>query len=262
MKHNTYVLALGDPFQLPPVRAENNNILAKPHVFLDEIQRQAKDSEIIRLTMDIRDRKSLQLLNGDQVKVLSKSDLIDGMFLWADQTIVGRNDTRKQYNQYLREKILGVEDTIPVEGDKIICLRNYWDIMSMSDEPLVNGTIGTIDTIKYNMGNIFIDPIMTINFTADGLGGPSQFLQIKADYQFLTTGEPTITAQNFKEIPKLLQPCEFDYGYAITCHKAQGSEYSKVLVLDEHLHSIDHARWLYTAATRAKDKLVIIKDYN
>ena len=56
-------------------------------------------------------------------------------------------------------------------------------------------------------------------------------------------------------------PYEFAYAYAITCHKAQGSEWNKVLVFEEWFPNVaeEHKRWLYTAATRASEKLVIIK---
>ena len=55
----------------------------------------------------------------------------------------------------------------------------------------------------------------------------------------------------------MLFPKEFTYGYAITCHKAQGSEWDKVLVIEENFPfaKVDHARWLYTAATRAAEKI-------
>ena len=66
--------------------------------------------------------------------------------------------------------------------------------------------------------------------------------------------------KNFKRFPKGVKPLTFDYGYCITCHKYQGSEYDKVLVFEEHLKDSQHARWLYTAATRAKKKLIIVKD--
>ena len=54
---------------------------------------------------------------------------------------------------------------------------------------------------------------------------------------------------------------EFAYAYAITCHKAQGSEWNQVLVFEEWFPNVaeEHKRWLYTAATRASEKLVIIK---
>ena len=56
-------------------------------------------------------------------------------------------------------------------------------------------------------------------------------------------------------------PREFEYGYAITCHKAQGSEWDKVLVIEENFpwNKEEHIRWLYTAATRSSEKLVIVQ---
>ena len=61
--HNVYVICLGDPFQLPPIdKDEDNHLLDKPHVFLDEIMRQAAESGIIRLTMDIRDQSQLDIV--------------------------------------------------------------------------------------------------------------------------------------------------------------------------------------------------------
>ena len=56
-------------------------------------------------------------------------------------------------------------------------------------------------------------------------------------------------------------PKEFAYGYAITVHKAQGSEWDKVLVLEERFpfDKEEHARWLYTAVTRASEKLVLLR---
>jgi ATP-dependent exoDNAse (exonuclease V) alpha subunit len=56
-------------------------------------------------------------------------------------------------------------------------------------------------------------------------------------------------------------PFEFLYGYAITCHKAQGSEWDKVLVLEEKFpfDKTEHARWLYTAVTRSSSKLVLVR---
>jgi tRNA1(Val) A37 N6-methylase TrmN6 len=67
--------------------------------------------------------------------------------------------------------------------------------------------------------------------------------------------------ENFKTFPKFCRPQIYDYAYAITCHKSQGSEYNKVLVFEEYLKGGDHARWLYTAATRAKEKLVIVRNF-
>ena len=77
------------------------------------------------------------------------------------------------------------------------------------------------------------------------------------------TGEKMMkTPQDYRRVPDKYRPFEFDYAYAITCHKAQGSEYNKVLVFEEFMkgdNQESHARWLYTAATRAKSKLIIVK---
>ena len=79
---NVYVICLGDPFQLPPIdKNADNHLLDHPHVFLDEVMRQAQDSEIIRLTMDIREGKKLNFFDGHDVKVYDRSALNTGMLL-------------------------------------------------------------------------------------------------------------------------------------------------------------------------------------
>lgn len=270
LSHNIHVIALGDPFQLPPVGSDNG-VLASPHIFLDEIMRQAQESEIIKLTMAIREGKPLELMNGNEVKVISADDFVDGMFLWADQVICAKNDTRHDINKRMRQKIHGVTDVEPVEGDKIICLRNDWDHPNEAGDVMVNGSIGTLWNIKKTTGNYWLKPMLTGNFIPDGITemdidmSPEDpvFRDVNIDYKQLTLGEPTVNKNNFRRFPKQWRPSEFDYGYCITCHKAQGSEYNKVLVFEEFLRggSEMHQRWLYTAATRAKEKLVIVKDF-
>jgi ATP-dependent exoDNAse (exonuclease V) alpha subunit len=56
----------------------------------------------------------------------------------------------------------------------------------------------------------------------------------------------------------------FDYGYCMSVHKSQGSEWQKVIVFEQRTKRWDdnyYAKWLYTAITRAKEKLFIIGDY-
>ena len=88
------------------------------------------------------------------------------------------------------------------------------------------------------------------------------FCHVRMDRKLFIEGEPLVNRNNFSRIPSQLKPNEFDFGYAITCHKAQCSEFEKVLVFEEYLkgdNADSHARWLYTAITRASKKLVIIK---
>ena len=268
LSHKIHVICLGDPFQLPPI-GEDNQVLYNPHIFLDEIMRQAQESEIIRLTMDIRNGKPLSLFKGNEVQVIDQKDMVGGMYGWADQIIVAKNATRRSVNSAMRKMLFNVDDDAPVEGDKIICLRNDWETVTEAGDVLVNGTIGTLNNIKLNKNHPFLKPQMIADFLPDDYSeldlaiSPQDlyFRNLNIDHKLLTTGEPTVTDKNFKRFPKGMRPLTFDYGYCITCHKAQGSEYDKVLVLEEFLRGSDHDRWLYTAATRAKEKLVIVRNF-
>ena len=153
--HDAYVICLGDPFQLPPIdKDEDNHLLDHPHIFLDEIMRQAAESEIIQLTMKIRNYEPINLFDGDEVKILDHNDLNTGMLLWADQILVGTNRKRININNQMR-LLLGkadmnnIEKNLPQEGDKVICLRNYWEIFSENENSLINGTIGYLKN-KYD----------------------------------------------------------------------------------------------------------------
>lgn len=144
----THIIALGDPEQLPPILAsDDNHLLDSPHVFLDEVMRQAKESDIIRLSMDIRESRPIKPYQGKDANVVLVKDLVDGMYSWADQILCATNRTRKDINSFMRqEQGFG---PLPQVGDKVICLRNSWDTCSLIQEnPLVNGSIGWITDIR------------------------------------------------------------------------------------------------------------------
>lgn len=271
MEHNIYIIATGDPGQLPPVNPEDDNhMLDNPHVFLDEIMRQAQDSEIIRLSMHIREGLPLSTFGceGQQVQIFNKGDVVSGMYDWADQILCATNAQRTQINNFVRQqKGFGPE---PEVGDKVISLRNHWDFASSSGNwALTNGSIGTIEYMTerpiwvpryiYDKGPI---PYL---FTDVVLDDGDKFNSIPIDYNSLKNGEMTLNPKQTYMLNRqkdlLDAPYEFAYAYAITCHKAQGSEWNKVLVFEEWFPNVaeEHKRWLYTATTRASEKLVIIK---
>ena len=271
-KHNVYVICLGDPFQLPPVdKKEDNHLLDAPHIFLDEIMRQAQESEIIQLSMAIRENRPIEVFQGKEVQILNKEELNTGMLTWADQILVATNATRVSINAQMR-KLLNFGEQ-PQDGDKIICLRNYWDCFSDNEEPLVNGTIGILkdsfltkrylpNIVKSTDGLSHIDLIMGDFISDSGM----YFHSLEMDKKMIDTGEFSLdwkTVYQLNRNPKTrdIPPLEFTYGYAITCHKAQGSEWDKVLVIEEKFpfDKIEHARWLYTAVTRSSEKLVLVR---
>ena len=256
LSHNVHVIALGDPGQLPPIDGVST-ILNEPHVMLDEVVRQAQDNPIIRLSMDIRSGKWLDYGGEKECKIISKDQVTDKLLMGADQILCGKNITRHSLNERMRKvKFEDKYSNCPLNGDKIICLHNEWKELGSNEEPLVNGMIGTINNIALYKDRMY-NPKMIADFTSDS-NGVYQGLQM--DYKIFTEKETTVNQENwwrYKNIPKAY---EFDYGYAITVHKFQGSEAEKVVVFDEWLGDKDyHCKWLYTAVTRASKKLVVVK---
>ena len=269
-KHRVYVICLGDPFQLPPIsKDDDNHLLDNPHIFLDEIVRQAADSEIIQLTMKIRNQEYVDFYKGKEVQILPMSELSTGMMLWADQIITATNAKRTAINNQMRA-LLG-KGPYPEAGDKLVCLRNYWEDFSISGDPLVNGTTGILANnfdSQVNIPHFIKSDIKKFDvIVGDFITDDTIYQSIDIDKQMLLTGEKCCDWRLSYQLGKLrprigdIVPKEFAYGYALTCHKAQGSQWDKVLVLEETFpfDKVEHARWLYTAATRAVDKLVIVR---
>ena len=195
--YKVHVIALGDPGQLPPVAAENNGVLEHPHIFLDEVMRQAAESEIIRLTMDIRAGTPLKLFSGKEVRIVDRNEVLkQGFFFWASQIICGKNDTRRSINDQMRQKIWGDQYSLePIIGDKLICLRNDWEITNMNGDALVNGMTGEMTGIIYEKGikrNPWMERTPIIDFMPD-YDDADAFRGIEIDYKLLTIGETTVT---------------------------------------------------------------------
>ena len=256
LSHKVYIIALGDPFQIPSVSAESVDILDHPHVFLTEIMRQALDSPIIRLSMDIREGRRLQYGGSREARIIPKEKVSDALLLGADQILCGKNLTRHSLNERVRKLRWGHKyQTGPIEGDKIIALKNDWQFASDNGEALINGELGTIHKIKLSETKL-LKPKLVAQFCSDTSG---VFNKVMMDYQLLCTGAPTVTKDNYKEFYKREKPKEFAYGYAVTTHKFQGSQADKVLCFAERMGDEEFfRRWLYTAATRAVDKCIIV----
>ena len=267
-RNNVFIIGLGDPFQIPPVdKDQDNGLLNNPDIFLDEIMRQELESDIIRLSMQIRNHEPISYFNGKDAIVMPKKNLNTGVLQWADQILVGTNATRININNRMRT-LLGRGEN-PEEGDKVICLRNYWDIIADNEDPLVNGTIGYISSpyLTYNKtpywtGGKIIN-VLSAEFTSDTC---AYFDRLQMDKKQILTGERcldyrTLFKLSSNPMTQHLVPLEFTYGYAITTHKAQGSQWNNVLVIEERFpfEQEEHARWLYTAITRAEKKLVLVR---
>lgn len=271
LTHRVHILALGDPGQLPPIDPnQNNHVLDHPHIFLDEIMRQAQESEIIRLSMHVREGRPLSSFEaaGAQVKIVSRDEVSPGMLKWPDQILCAMNKTRNDINQAMRQ--FDGRGQEPEIGDRIIGLTNHWEFFSGNGDPLTNGSIGTISRIepKTIVLPFYLYPECCLNIldvdmiTDDG----EVYNQIPIDYLALTTGKKALTGEQeyrMRKAKKILvsPPFDFSYAYAITCWKAQGSEWEKVLLYEENFpfDKEEHQKYLYTGITRSSDKLIVVK---
>ena len=273
LTHHIYMIGLGDPFQLPPIdKEENNHLLDNPHIFLDEIMRQAQESEIIQLTMKIRNQEPIDLFSGEEVKVIPTKQLNTGILKWGEQILTATNAKRLAINNQMRA--LENKPNHPVDGDKLICLRNYWDDTSMNNDALVNGTIGILQNSfqtwrelpRFIKSNIKKFDILMGDFVIPET--EDIYPMVEMDHHMIITGEKCCDWRLSYQLGKLknkygdiVVPREFTYAYAITCHKSQGSEWNNIVVLEEQFpfDKEEHARWLYTACTRASEKLVLVR---
>jgi exodeoxyribonuclease V len=235
------ILVLGDPAQLPPIKGGGYFTEAEPDIMLREIHRQAKDDPIIRISEEVRRGGRLAFGDYGESRVIRRADVTPDAVLAADQVLVGLNRTRRLYNQRIRD-LVGMAGPLPAVGDKLVCLRND------RAKGLINGGLWRVDTVKPPRKDMLR---MTLNAEVD-IGRASAKVAVLR--QFFEGSEAEIPfAQRRKSD-------EFDFGYALTVHKAQGSQWDRVMLFDESYAFADNRnRWLYTGLTRAAKRLTIVR---
>ncbi|MGZ9410015.1 MAG: ATP-dependent DNA helicase [Methylocystis sp.] len=233
------VLVLGDPAQLPPVKGGGFFTDAEPDVMLKEVHRQAADNPIIRLSMAIRAGESVERGVFGDTRVISRDSLDPALVTGADQVLVGLNKTRRAYNGRLRQ-LRGFTGDLPQSGEKLVCLRNN------RKKGLLNGALFTVKSA----GALRRGKVRMLVTPEDGE---------TAKFQRVAVVPQLFGAET--DIPYALRKDsdEFDFGYALTVHKAQGSQWDDVTLFDESFAFREHrARWLYTGVTRAAKKLTLV----
>lgn len=242
------ILALGDPGQLPPIDGAGVLVKGKPDIFLTEIHRQAQDNPIIDFATRARSGVQIPLgAKGGSMRCLSYQ-LDKRVFLAVDQIITGKNLTRLDINRRVR-RMKGFDSRYPVVGDKLICLKN--DKIDM----IFNGQMGVVTAV----GEL-LDAYVELTVAMEsGPGEEPREVKVRAlrayfDAYFDKTALDNVRWWDRKDNH------EFDYGYAITCHKAQGSQWDNVLVWDDGMlvwKPAERSKWLYTAITRAAQNIII-----
>lgn len=244
-------MVLGDLNQLPPVFGKSF-FLQKPDVILTQIMRQALENPIIALSTWILNYGHRLAIKdwGPRCRVISKNDLTDELLDYTDVVICGKNATRDNINRHIRQNIRGITSDLPVIGDVLIARNNNWNLEIEDGIYLVNGMSGVVEDVHLSTFN---GKRINIDFRPDFLEDKA-FYNIPMDYEFFHS------PYNKKE-NKYNFLNKFEFGYALTGHLSQGSQYNKVIVYAESFGSWDfNKRWLYTCATRAIDELIIAVD--
>lgn len=228
LSFGTRILVLGDPAQLPPVKGTGYFTDAEPDFLLTEVHRQARDNPILDLATIVRESGRLPNDHPCMVNRITREIAME-----SDQVIVGKNDTRRGLNQRIRS-FRGFTDQMPMVGEKLVCLKNN------HDRGLLNGGLHEVtdvyDEAQWPEYRCQLDGWMDLMMHREPFVG----------------GEVDYWAMRDKEVDL------FDFGYVLTCHKSQGSQWEKVAIVNESGVFRQHkARWLYTAITRAAKELKI-----
>lgn len=238
---NVPVLALGDSAQLPPIKGAGLFSVTAPDVMLTEIHRQKENSPVLHLAHLARQGVPLPMGEHGSSRVIDRQSLVDADLLSVDQIIVGMNATRHTFNKVVRE-LKGFPAALPVVGDKLICEDNNADFGLFNGAMFEVVQLGAVSRAE-----------RTIDLTAVSLDFPmDEPVEVTIPLECFSSG--------FKTVDRRRAGVQWmTYGYAITAHKAQGSEWGSVMVYDESCaFRADAARWLYTAITRAAERVLIV----
>jgi exodeoxyribonuclease-5 len=240
MSFGVPLLVLGDPAQLPPIQGGGFFTDAEPDAMLTEVHRQACDDPIVRLSMEVRAGNWLEPGRYGETEIVRRDALDPQRVLDADQVLVGRNATRRAYNTRMRER-RGFADPLPSAGDKLVCLRNN------RKKGLFNGGLWLVK--ERAVAKL---KIVTMRLTPDEEAGAHP-VKVSVRPECFTGAIEEIDWSQRKRYD------EFDFGYVLTVHKAQGSQWDDVVLFDESFAFPDsRERWLYTGITRAAKRLTLV----
>jgi exodeoxyribonuclease-5 len=225
--------------------------MERPILALKQIHRQAKKNPIIALSIHVREGGHVEPGEyGPGVRKYRMDDpegqeaLSELLSSYSPETLIlcGYNSTRRKLNTYIRN-ILGFNSSLPCAGDRVICLRNNHKAQ------IFNGMLGTIESIEPHTQTTYMASIAFDDESRlyQGVISASQF-----EAQTTLNITPSRNSVNREDL--------FDFGYAITVHKAQGSQAKRVIVIEERFPKMtdtDWVAWLYTAVTRAQEELYL-----
>lgn len=239
MAHRLPVLALYDSGQIDPVKAKPYFTADNADILLDQIERNA--GNIVRASMFVRQGKRLPPREYDDVAV--RDGRIDDKalkaYLGEDGVVLcSYNNTRQSYNHRAR-KIQGFSGALPQIGEKVVCTFNQHGYGIMNGEQGIVLRYEDIPEGSEDKDEPDDMKLIVLKSLTDGVERYAKFNPACfSDYKDLREDA-------YKGIGG------FDFGYALTIHKSQGSEWPFVLIIEEVLRGVSYAKLMYTGITRA-----------
>ena len=260
---------------------------------LNQVLRQSEDSGILWNATRIRDAFDLpkikfngfpdiQMVPGDElIETLSTSYSRVGM----DETmVITRSNKRANiYNQGIRNTVLDREEEL-CRGDQLMIVKNnyYWTEQSKEIPFIANGDIAVVQRVR-NIHELygfrFAEVTMqlpdydnfelTATVILDSLTTESPALSREQQEQLYNAvledyADVPLKADRIKKLKsdKYYNALQIKYAYAVTCHKAQGGQWAHVYIdqgyMTDDMLGPDYIHWLYTAFTRATEKLYLV----
>jgi exodeoxyribonuclease-5 len=256
LAYNKKILVVGDPAQLDPVQGAGYFAAIQPNFLLNEIHRQAADSGIIQLATSIRENRFRGYTGfGDEVQLIKALPEMDSLDWNETQFISRSHDIRFKYNRFIRMKYYGAEvSPLPEAGDKLICLRNSPENNIFNGQQVFVAHYQKPTSTRFTHG--VLDAIDLDTDTEMSFKANNEILSLYASMEHIK--EQTELVKNANLINREHVP--LDYGYCITCHKAQGSQWDTVYLPEPSPYfqtQLEKNKWLYTAVTRAAKQLFI-----
>jgi len=258
-KFNIKIIACGDQNQLPPVKDEPAFLVDGKIYHLTKVMRQAGLDDILFIAN--RAMRGLPLLNGyyGNSMVIDKSDLSDDMLLWADVVICGTNRTRDKINQHIRYLKGYTSSVLPCYGERVIVRNNNWDdgVLDRNDNiiNLVNGLIATVtnqpSVDTYNNTTKCVNMQMVPDLAQDCI------FNTGVNYEYII-GDTN--QRNRIKASRHTRGVLVEFAYAITCHLSQGSQFHKVIYIEESLHPSIQSSLNLVGPTRADSQLIYVKN--
>jgi exodeoxyribonuclease-5 len=259
------MLFVGDHGQLEPITAPGEpsfSLMTRPHLTLERVHRQVAGSPILALAAHVRAGRDPAAFDGFDAAVrLVRARTVERLLELAPELAAGpveecvlltrTNRTRNACNRVLRRARGHADTSALAPGDQIVCLRNSYFVSGEDHVLVANGARGSIEAV-HEEGEHHV--LATVAHADDGVRVRGELLRGQL-------GRET-TLDSYEGLPfDVLGWSDvgllYDHGYAVTVHKAQGSQFRRVAVVLERGVRSD-PRWLYTAVTRATEELVLV----